>query len=492
MNPAIALPATVLLPLAASALIAAAHRRPNLREAVTLLTGVALLALVVSQLEDVLNGARPAVILLETLPGLAIEFEIEPLGMLFALVASFLWIVTSLYSIGYMRGHHEQNQTRFYSFFAVAISGTMGIAFAGNLLTLFIFYELLTLSTYPLVTHAGTEQAREGGRTYLGYLLGSSVMFLLLALVWTWVLTGTLEFRDGGILDGVVSPAIASALLALYIFGIGKAAVMPIHRWLPAAMVAPTPVSALLHAVAVVKAGVFTVLKVAVYIFGLDYLASIPATQWLMYVAAATILIASLIALKQDNLKLRLAYSTISQLSYVVMGALLATPQAAIGGGIHIAAHAFAKITLFFCAGAILVSTHKTDISQMRGIGRHMPLTMIAFTVGALSMIALPLTAGFISKWYLLLGAIDAQQMAIVGVIVISTLLNAGYFMPIVYAAFFEAPDDASPRLWAGRYGEAPLPMLLAIGVTTIGTLALFFYADAPLALAQHMIAGQP
>ena len=215
MNPAIALPATVLLPLAASALIAAAHRRPNLREAVTLLTGVALLALVVSQLEDVLNGARPAVILLETLPGLAIEFEIEPLGMLFALVASFLWIVTSLYSIGYMRGHHEQNQTRFYSFFAVAISGAMGIAFAGNLLTLFIFYELLTLSTYPLVTHAGTEQAREGGRTYLGYLLGSSVMFLLLALVWTWVLTGTLEFRDGGILDGVVSPAIASALLAM-------------------------------------------------------------------------------------------------------------------------------------------------------------------------------------------------------------------------------------------------------------------------------------
>ena len=492
MNPAIALPATVLLPLAASALIAAAHRRPNLREAVTLLTGVALLALVLSQLEDVLNGARPAVILLETLPGLAIEFEIEPLGMLFALVASFLWIVTSLYSIGYMRGHHEQNQTRFYSFFAVAISGAMGIAFAGNLLTLFIFYELLTLSTYPLVTHARTEQAREGGRVYLGYLLGSSVAFLLLALVWTWWLTGTLEFRYGGILDGVVSPAIAGALLALYIFGIDKAAVMPIHRWLPAAMVAPTPVSALLHAVAVVKAGVFTVLKVAVYIFGLDYLASIPATQWLLYVAAATILIASLVALKQDNLKLRLAYSTISQLSYVVMGALLATPQAAIGGGIHIAAHAFAKITLFFCAGAILVSTHKTDISQMRGIGRHMPLTMIAFTIGALSMIALPLTAGFISKWYLLLGAIDAQQMAIVGVIVISTLLNAGYFMPIVYAAFFEAPDDASPRLWTGRYGEAPLPMLLAIGVTTIGTLALFFYADVPLALAQHMIAGQP
>jgi multicomponent Na+:H+ antiporter subunit D len=267
---------------------------------------------------------------------------------------------------------------------------------------------------------------------------------------------------------------------------------MPLHRWLPAAMVAPTPVSALLHAVAVVKAGVFTVLKVAVYIFGLDYLATIPATQWLMYVAAATILIASLIALKQDNLKLRLAYSTISQLSYVVMGALLATPQAVIGGVIHIAAHAFAKITLFFCAGAILVSTHKTDVSQMRGIGRHMPLTMTAFTIGALSMIALPFTAGFISKWYILLGAFDAHHLAVVGVIVISTLLNAAYFMPVVYAAFFETPDHAPPPMQGGRYGETPLPMLVAIGVTAIGTLALFFYADAPLMLAQHMIGSQP
>ena len=318
------------------------------------------------------------------------------------------------------------------------------------------------------------------------------VTFFLLALVWTWALTGTLDFRDGGILDGVVSPAIASALLALYIFGIGKAAVMPIHRWLPAAMVAPTPVSALLHAVAVVKAGVFTVLKVAVYIFGLDYLASIPATQWLLYVAAATILIASLIALKQDNLKLRLAYSTVSQLSYIVMAALLATPQAAIGGAVHIAAHAFAKITLFFCAGAILVSTHKTDVSQMRGIGRQMPLTMAAFAIGALSMIALPLTAGFISKWYILLGAFDAHHMPIVGVIVISTLLNAGYFVPVVYAAFFETADDAPQPPQAEHFGETPLPMLFAIGITAIGTLALFFYADAPLMLAQHMIASQP
>jgi multicomponent Na+:H+ antiporter subunit D len=491
MNPATALPATVLLPLAASALIAAAHRRPNLREAVTLLTGIALLALVVSQLEDVLNGARPAVILLEMLPGLSIEFEIEPLGMLFALVASSLWIVTSLYSIGYMRGHHELNQTRFYCFFAIAISSAMGIAFAGNLLTLFIFYELLTLSTYPLVTHAGTEQAREGGRVYLGYLLGSSVAFLLLALVWTWKLAGTLDFRDGGILDGVASPAIASALLVLFIFGIGKAAVMPIHRWLPAAMVAPTPVSALLHAVAVVKAGVFSVLKVAVYIFGLDYLASIPATQWLLYVAAATILIASLVALKQDNLKLRLAYSTVGQLSYIVMGALLATPQAAIGGSMHIAMHAFGKITLFFCAGAILVGAHKTAVSELDGLGRRMPFTFGAFLLGSFSIIGLPPMGGSWSKWFLMMGAADASRWPMMAVLMVSSLLSIAYLMPVVVRGFFgtaPAGGGGNPGHGDGGIQEAPLLCVLPPVVTAIGGIVLFFCAERVWNLLAGMV----
>jgi len=490
MSPEITVLACIILPLLAPALITALQRWPNPREAVTLLASVCLFLLVYSLHDDVLHGARPAIDLVEPLPGLKIGFEVEPLGMLFALLASFLWMVTSVYSIGYMRSHHEQHQTSYYSYFAVALGSVMGIAFAGNLFTLFIFYELLTLSTYPLVTHAGDNAAREAGRMYLGYLLGTSVILLLLALIWTWSLTGTLDFRAGGILEGVVTPGTASILLVLFIFGIGKAALIPFHLWLPAAMVAPTPVSALLHAVAVVKAGVFTVLKVVIYIFGIDFLAEVPATHWLMYVAAATILLAGLVALRQDNLKLRLAWSTVSQLSYIVLCALLVTPLGIVGGALHIVMHAFAKITLFFCAGAILVATNKTRISEMNGLGRRMPWTMAAFTVGALSMIGVPPMAGFISKWYILLAAIDVQQMFAVGVIILSTLLNAAYFLPIVYAAFFRSaesnPEDGNKE----ARGEAPLMLLLAIAVTATGTVLLFFFPGVPFELALQLAGG--
>jgi len=487
MSPEITVLACIALPLLAPALLTALHRWPNPREAVTLLTSVCLFLLVYSLQDDVLHGARPVIDLVEPLPGLKIGFEVEPLGMLFALLASFLWMVTSVYSIGYMRSHHERRQTSYYSYFAVALGSVMGIAFAGNLFTLFIFYELLTLSTYPLVTHSGDNAAREAGRTYLGYLLGTSVILLLLALIWTWSLTGTLDFRAGGILEGAVTPGTASILLVLFIFGIGKAAVIPFHLWLPAAMVAPTPVSALLHAVAVVKAGVFTVLKVAIYIFGIDFLAEVPATRWLMYVAAATILLAALVALRQDNLKLRLAWSTVSQLSYIVLCALLVTPLGIVGGALHIVMHAFAKITLFFCAGAILVATHKTRISEMNGLGRRMPWTMAAFTVGALSMIGVPPMAGFISKWYILLAAIEVQQMFAVGVIMVGTLLNAAYFLPIVYAAFFRTAESSPEDGNKEAHGEAPLMLLLAITVTATGTVALFFFPDLPLGLALQL-----
>ena len=484
MMPEWTLLACIALPLLTPILITALRRWPNPREAVTLLSAACLLLLVLSFHDTVSSGGRPAITLAEPIAGLKIGFEVEPLGLLFALLASFLWLVTSVYSIGYMRSHHEWRQTAFYSYFAVAMGGVMGIAFAGNLFTLFIFYELLTLSTYPLVTHAGDDAARESGRIYLGYLLGSSVMLLLLALVWTWSLTGTLDFRAGGILEGTVTPGVASMLLVLFVFGIGKAAVIPFHLWLPAAMVAPTPVSALLHAVAVVKAGVFTVLKVAIYIFGIDFLATIPATSWLMYVAATSILLAALVALRQDNLKLRLAWSTISQLSYIVLCALLATPPGMVAGSMHMVMHAFAKITLFFCAGAILIMTHKTRISELNGIGRQMPWTMTAFTVGALSMIGVPPMAGFISKWYILLGSIEARQFIAVAVIVTSTLLNVAYFMPIVYAAFFRAPDKRPKHETSTVVSEAPLTVLLAITVTAAGTIALFFYPYTALDLA--------
>ena len=464
------------VPLVGGALIFLCGRYPNLRETVTLATSLVLFACVLSLLPEVLAGVRPQVELIEPLPGLPIAFEVEPLGMLFALIASGLWIVNSIYSIGYMRGNNESHQTRFYVCFALALVAAIGVAFAANLITLFLFYEMLTLVTYPLVTHHGTEEAKRGGRVYLGLLIGTSVLFLLPAIVFTWHVAGTTEFGVGGILEGRLTPGATAALLALFMFGIGKAALMPFHRWLPSAMVAPTPVSALLHAVAVVKAGVFCIVKVVVYVFGLDALAG--ATGWLVAVAGFTILAASVVALQSDNLKRRLAYSTVSQLSYVVLAAAVLAPLSVVGAVLHIAAHAVSKITLFFAAGAIYTAAHKTEISQLDGIGRRMPWTMGAFTVGALSLIGIPPFVGFVSKWFILHGVFASGQWLVAAVLLASTVLNAAYFLPIIYVAFFREP--------AGEpHGEAPLPMVIALTITAIGTLALFLFPELPLALAR-------
>ncbi len=471
------------VPLIGAVLIAAAHRMPNVRETVTLTTAGVLFLLVASLTPEVLAGGRPEITLLEILPGLTLNFRLEPLGMMFSLIASGLWIVNSLYSIGYMRGNNEKNQTRFYVCFAAALAAAIGIAFAGNLLTLFLFYEALTLITYPLVTHAGTEDARRGGRIYLGLLIGTSIVFLLVGIIWTWQLAGTLEFTVGGILAGKTGNAALGGLLALFMFGIGKAALMPFHRWLPAAMVAPTPVSALLHAVAVVKAGVFTVVKVIVYVFGVETLSGLKSVDWLPFVSGFTIIFASIIALRSDNLKRRLAYSTVSQLSYVILAAALLAPLSIVGAALHIAAHALGKITLFFAAGAIYTAAHKTEVSQLDGIGWRMPWTMGAFTVGALSMIGLPPAAGFISKWYILQGALLTEQWNAVVVIAASTLLNAGYFLPIIYRAFFVKPPADDDH----AHGEAPWTMVVALTLTAFGTVMMFFYPAIPLALARQL-----
>ena len=479
--------ASLVVPLVGAGAIALCGRLPRLRDAITMLTAVLLFLCVAALVPSVLAGARPAWHFVQALPGLPVAFEIEPLGMLFALVASGLWILNSLYSIGYMKANQEANQTRFYVCFALALMATIGIAYAANVFTLFLFYELLTLVTYPLVTHHGTEEARRGGRWYLALLIGTSTVLLLPALIFTWSAAGTTDFVAGGILQGKVTGAALGGLLALYMFGIGKAALMPFHRWLPAAMVAPTPVSALLHAVAVVKAGVFTVVKVIVYIFGPGYLAASTTVDWLVAVAGFTMLAASVAALRMDNLKRRLAYSTVSQLSYVVFAAALLVPLSLVGAAIHIAAHALGKITLFFAAGAIYTAAHKTEVSQLDGIGRRMPWTMGAFAIGSLSMIGLPPAAGFISKWYMLSGAVAESRWAIVAVLAASTLLAAGYLLPIVYRAFFRVAPDAGD---GHGHGEAPLPMVLALSATAAGTMLLFFLPELPLRLARLMLEG--
>ena len=497
MTPEMTVGVAIALPLAGALGVILTGRRPNLREGVTIVTTLLTFATVLTLLPVVLAGGRPGFEIAEVFGGVSLAFEVEPLGMLYGLVASGLWIPTALYSIGYMRGHNEGNQTRFFTCFALAIFAALGIAFARNVFTLFVFYEVLTFSTYPLVTHHQDDKAKAAGRIYLGILVFTSVAFLLFAVLWTWQLTGTLEFRLGGFLDGSIGGTPAAVLLALYAFGTGKAALMPFHRWLPAAMVAPTPVSALLHAVAIVKAGVFTVLKVIVYVFGIDFLTAGNLSEWLMWVASATLLISSVVALTKDNLKARLAYSTISQLSYIVLGGALATGAGVMGGGMHIAMHAVGKITLFFCAGAIYVAAHKTEISDMDGIGRRMPFTMAAFFLGSLSIIGLPPFGGSWSKWFLAMGAAEAGQPIFIGVLMISSLLSIAYLMPVVARAFFfEARPDAHGdhhghgHAEEGGLHEAPLLCVVPLCLTAVGCIVLFFYAEGIQTLLAPIAGG--
>tara|TARA_B100000315_G_C14578465_1_gene589173 strand:- start:1802 stop:3274 length:1473 start_codon:yes stop_codon:yes gene_type:complete len=459
----------------AALLIVYARHNPNLRESFSIGAGIIKLLIVLSMAPVVLDGGVIEFTLVTLLPGISVSFRVDALGLLFATTASFLWILATIYSIGYMRSLNEHAQTRFYACFAVALSSTIGIAFASNLFTLFLFYEILSLSTYPLVMHKQTTEAWKGGKMYVIYLVGASKSFFLAAMILTYLLTGTLDFSRGGMFGGIDAPTMLTAIYILYIAGLAKAAIMPFHSWLPAAMVAPTPVSALLHAVAVVKVGVFSILRIILDVFGVDLMQQLYLGIGTAIVASVTLLWASTYALAQDNLKIRLAYSTVSQLSYVVLGAALLTPAAMAGGIIHVANHAFSKITLFFCAGAIYVAAHKTLISELSGLAKKMPYTMAAFTIGSLSMIGVPLFAGFVTKWNIALGAIAAQQLIFVGVLLLSTVLNASYFLPIVYKAYFET---APPTKEDERIQEASPAMVVPIVITAAGTIAFGIYPD--------------
>jgi len=438
----------VILPAIGIAGIVLSRRYQNIREGATIITAVSTVAIIASLLPAVLAGNVYITNLGSFVPGVAFTLRADALGTLFALLASFLWVITSFYSIGYMRGLDEHAQTRYFASFAGSVSAAIGVAFASNLIILYIFYELLTVATYPLVTHDESDAARAAGRKYLAYTFGGGVAVLAGIVLVFWS-TGTVAFTSGGIASlASIDPLIARGAFALLAGGFGvKAALIPVHSWLPDAMVAPTPVSGLLHAVAVVKSGVFGISRLVLDVYGPETVAQLGVGVPLAVVAAITIVIASVIALRQDNLKRRLAYSTISQLSYIVLGLGLFSPEALIGGLLHIPAHAFMKLTLFFCAGAIHVETHTDNISKMAGIGRRMPLTMSAFAIASVGMAGLPLVAGFVSKWYLLIGSVDAGYPIFAIVLLGSGILNIAYFWPIVYQAFFQtaAETDAKP-----------------------------------------------
>jgi multicomponent Na+:H+ antiporter subunit D len=466
-----ALPVAVALPLLACCAVLLLRNRPNGREATSVICGVTLAGVLIALWPMANAGLRFQ--LWTWLPGLSLELALEPLGLLFASIAALLWPVTTVYAAGYLRAEKDPAQARFFAFFALAIAAAMWIALSANLITLLIGYEVLTLATWPLVAHKGGAEARRGARTYVVLLLATSIGLLLPAIVWTWVLAGSTDFRPGGLLAGTAGPGVLTALFALYLFGIGKAALMPLHRWLPAAMVAPTPVSALLHAVAVVKAGVFAILKVAVYVFGLDTLRDTGAAAPMMWVAAFTLLAAAVVAIRSDNLKRRLAYSTVSQLAYIVLAATLASRVAAAGGGLPMVTHAAGKITLFFCAGAIAVTAGKTRVSELDGLGRAMPWTFAAFLAAAISLIGLPPLGGTWSKWLLLLGTADADQAVMLVVLVVGSLLAAAYLMPIPVRAFLRPPAEPP------AHGEAAPALVGPLTLTTLGCVLLFVGAGA-------------
>ena len=483
----------IAISLLAAGAILALRDRANLRDAVSLIAAVVKFLIIISMAPIVLGGETIEITLFEILPGVEFAFRVDSLGMVFATISSLLWIAAAVYCIGYMRSLKEHAQTRFFAAFAVSLSAAIGGAFAANLFTLVIFYEALSLVTYPLVYHHENAESWHGGRRYLVYLVGASKTFLLAGLALTYHLTGTLDFKPSGLFEGVeASSLLLSVVYFCYLAGFAKAAIMPLHAWLPAAMVAPTPVSALLHAVAVVKMGVFCVLRLVFNVMGVGLMDDLGLGIATAYLVSFTIVTASIYALTRDDLKARLAYSTISQLSYIILGAVLLSPYAIVGGVVHIAAHALSKITLFFCAGSIYCASRRRKISELAGIGRRLPWTMAAFFIGALGMIGIPPTGGFISKWYLVLGSVDAGQMVFLAVLLVSAVLNAAYFLPVVYTAFFEkektnpgtaGPDDIHPS----EIREIPL-VTIPLAVTALLSLVMGIFPDYFLTLARGVV----
>ncbi len=479
INDLMLIPYSLCVPLVAACIAAIIPYR-NIRDGLMVLVSLLLPCFVYKIYQLMLAGTGiPQWQLFELIPGLAINFKIEPLGLIFALILSILWTVSLIYSIGYMRGNKLARQNSFFAYFCLTIFAGLGLAFSGNLLTLFVFYEFITLTTYPLVIYDHTKEAKKAGRLYIGTLIGASILFFLPAIIFSYNIAGTLNFIPGGIFDNKVSSAIMMFLLVLYVLGIAKTALMPLHKWLPAAMVAPVPVSALLHAVVVVKAGVFSLAKIIVYIFGIDNLARISMQMgqygdWLLYLSGFTIITASLIALYKDNLKQLLAYSTISQLAYVIMALAMFSPKGLNAAIFQIITHAFAKITMFFTIGSIYTASHKKKISQINGIGKSMPFSMAAFAIAALSLIGLPPAAGFFAKWYILDSSLEAESYFALSVIAISTMLNAAYFLPILYKAFFAKDNLSKGKVVLDKHFEAPILMVIAT-LFTAGILLLLF-----------------
>ncbi len=430
----------LLVPVLGAAGVVLLRRHPPARELCGILAGIAQLGLVATMVPAVRDGGTVSVTLSTFLPEVSIALRADALGIVLAGTAAVLWVLTTVYAMGYFGTAPDPAVTRFHFYLCLTMAATIGVAFSANLITLFLFYEVMTVITYPLVTLTGTPEAIRGGRRYLAYQLGSAIAFLLPAIVLTYIEAGTFDFVPGGIFGPDASGVLLVIVYVFFLLGIAKAALMPVHSWLPAAMVAPVPVSALLHAVAVVNVGVFCVMRVVLDVYGSDLTGDLGLGVLTLVVTSITILVASLYALRLDNLKGILAYSTIGQLSYMILGFALLSPGGRTGAILHLVGHSFSKITLFFAVGSIYLATHRALASELRGIGRQLPWTMTAFAIGALSIIGLPPTVGFVAKYFLFVGAVEAGQWAALVVLSVSTLLSAAYYLRILRSALFDAP----------------------------------------------------
>lgn len=476
--------------IAALVIFALPEKGYRIRTAVNLGAALVKLGLVVVMVWGVFRGVDYG-LSFTMVPGVTFMLKADAFSMMFAGLSAVLWLLTTIYAVGYLED--SPNRSRFFGFFSLCVASTMGIALAGNLFTFFLFYEMLTLSTYPLVVHRGTETALKAGRTYLIYTLTGGAV-LLLAIAWLHGVAGDLPFREGGhFIDA--DPETHRSLVLIFMLlvaGLGvKAAIFPLHGWLPQAMVAPAPVSALLHAVAVVKAGAFGIVRVVYDVYGVEASSALGLLEPLSWLAAFTILYASVRALSQGDLKRRLAFSTISQVSYIILGISLFGPVAAAGGLVHLLHQGIMKITLFFCAGnyAETLGIHRID--EMDGAGRRMPGTSMAFTVGAFGMIGAPPLAGFITKWTMGSGALAADMDWVVAVLVLSSLLNAAYFLPILHRLWFREPQGSWPheRHWGRLETSAWIfwpPLLTALMTVMVGVLASLPFS--PLSWAELIV----
>lgn len=460
--------ATFILPLF--------KNKPNLRDITTVIaTLITFVFVVVIILPIILSGEKLSFVLFEILPGMSVAFKVDAFGMVFAVVTASLWVMTNIYGIGYMRGLNEHAQTRFFVYFTISIFAALGVAFSGNLLTLFIFYEILSIVTYPLVIHHEDVKSMRSGTEYMIYLIVFSFLFQLIAILLIYGIAGTLEYTDGGILSLSNAGALMlTAIFLMLIFGYAKCAIFPVHSWLPAAMVAPTPVSALLHAVAVVVAGVFGVLRMVFDVFGPQLIHSLNLHWVLGTLAAFTIIATLLFGLTQDHFKRRIAYSTVTHLSVMMLGAALLTKAGMIGGILHIAAHSFGKIVLFFTAGAVFVATHKEYIKDLNGMGWKMPITFISFTIGVLAMIGIPLTFASLSKGMMMEGALAGEYFIFFAVFLLAGLLDVFYFFPIIYRAFFKEPYSEDKNLKINEF--SPKMSLVVVPTAIVAAFVVIFF----------------